>query len=566
MKKKRISIGNYNLRSIINDNAYFVDKTMIIKDVIEADPITLIPRPRRFGKTLNLSILEHYFDLSKAEENVKLFDGLKIMDSGEEYTKHQFQYPVISLSLKDLQGKNWKVVYTNISKYFATVFKKYNYLLDSLNKIEKKRFIKILDGTAQQSELDISLDFLIQVLYEYHKKPVLVLIDEYDSLILDGYDNGYYNEVISFMRPFLGSALKNKNSESVFKAIITGIMRISRESIFSDMNNLKVDSVLEETAFTDKFGFTENDVKTMLKDYDKLDSFQAVKEWYDGYNYGNNTIYNPWSVTNFVDSNLPFPESYWKNTSSNKLVHDELLTGDDDLRNDLEKLIRGEKLRSRINKNIVFSDIGKGNTTNIWSFLFYAGYLKAENPIINPANKKEILYEISIPNLEVESVYEDFVTKFFQGSRHSAGLAKFLSCFTEDKYILLEDCLQDLVLGLVSYHDTKKKMPEVVFHAFVLGLLANVKDGYEIRSNAETGYGRADISLRPKIDMLKTAYIIEFKSVKLGKFTTQLEKGLKQIENNEYHQALKNAGVAEKNIVKIAIVLKGKKIKVKFKN
>ena len=565
MKKKRIDIGNFNFREIIKDNSYFIDKSLIIKNVIESSKVTLIPRPRRFGKTLNMSILEHYFDLSKAEENVNLFDGLKIMNAGEEYKKHQFQYAVISLSLKDLQGKNWKEVYGNISRYFADVFQKYEYIINSLSQEKRKTFKLIMTARAKQELLNTSLDFLIQALYEYHKKPVLILIDEYDSLILDGYDNGYYEEVISFMRPFLGSALKNKNSESIFKAIITGIMRISRESIFSDMNNLKVDSVLDPTPFTDKFGFTEDDVKEILEYYDKLNSFKAVKDWYDGYNYGNHTIYNPWSVTNFIDSNSPFPELYWKNTSSNRLVHDELLTGDDKLREDLEHLIRGDKLNSPINKNIVFSDIGNGNTTNIWSFLFYAGYLKAENPIINPENKKEILYEISIPNLEVESVYEDFVTKFFQGSRHSTGLSKFLSCFTEDKYILLEDCLQDLTLGLVSYHDSNKKMPEVVFHAFVLGLLANVKDGYEIRSNAETGYGRADISLRPKIDMLKTAYVIEFKSIKAGKFTTHLEKGLKQIEDNEYHQALKNAGIAEKNIVKIAIVLKGKKIKVKIK-
>jgi hypothetical protein len=366
------------------------------------------------------------------------------------------------------------------------------------------------------------------------------------------------------MRTWFGSALKNNESESIYRAIITGILRISRESIFSDLNNLDVDSVLEFSPFADKFGFTEDEVKEMLTYYDRSDAFPQVKQWYDGYNYANHTIYNPWSVTNFMKSDSSLPRSYWKNTSSNKLIHDELLTGDEDLRKDLESLIRGNKLVSPINENIVFSDIGKGNTTNIWSFLFYAGYLKAENPTVNPTKKKEILYEISIPNLEVASVYEDFVEKFFQGSRHSAGLSKFLSCFTEDKYILLEDCLQDLVLGLVSYHDSHKKMPEVVFHAFILGLLANVKDGYEIRSNAETGYGRADISLRPKIAMLKTAYIIEFKSIKLGKFTTQLEKGLKQIKNNEYHQALKNAGVAEKNIVKIAIVLKGKKIKVKI--
>ncbi len=561
MKKKKIDIGNFNYSELINDNSYFVDKTLIIQDVIDSSKITLIPRPRRFGKTLNMSILSHFFDLQKKEENASLFNGMKIMDAGEEYTKHQFQYPVISISLKNLDGKDWKSSLEDISMYLASVFKKYAYLSDFLIKDEKKKFNDLMTDKAKEKVLKKSLEFLIQALYKYHKKPVVLLIDEYDSPIIAGYDKGYYDEVIEFMRSWFGSALKNNESASIYRAIVTGILRISRESIFSDLNNLKVDSVLDNSPFADKFGFSEDEVKEMLAYYDKSSSFEEVKRWYDGYNYSGHTIYNPWSVTNFIDSDAPFPESYWKNTSSNKLVHDELLTGDENLRKDLEKIIRGEKLISPINKNILFRDIGKGNKTNIWSFLFYAGYLKAENPIQNPANKKEVLYEISAPNIEVESVYEDFVTRFFQGSRNSAELAKFLSCFTEDKYVLLEDVLQDLVLGLVSFHDANKKMPEVVFHAFILGLLANVKDAYEIRSNAETGYGRADIMMRPKIDILKTAFVIEFKSIKLGKFTTQLDKGLKQIENNEYHQALKNAGIAEKNIVKIAIVLKGKKIK-----
>ncbi len=563
--KKRIDIGNADFFELIRDDAYFIDKSLIVRDVIESPKITLIPRPRRFGKTLNMSILKYYFDIHNADEYKNLFDGLKILDTEEKYTNHQGQHPVISLSMKDLQGKNWEDVYSNISSYLATVFIKYKYLIDSLTEKQQKLFNQIIEEEAKESDLNTSLNFLIQALYQYHGKSVVILIDEYDSLILDGYADGYYKEVINFLRPWFGSALKNKESQSIFKAVLTGIMRVARESIFSDMNNLKVDSVLVDSPFADKFGFTENEVKELLKNYDKSLLFKDVEEWYNGYTYGEHTIYNPWSLMNFVDSNTKFPRSYWKNTSSNKLVHDELLTGDQRLREDLEKLIRGEKLISPINDNIVFSDIGQGNTTNIWSFLFYAGYLKVENPMSDPSNQKNILYEISSPNYEVDSVYEDFIYRFFQGSRRSADLARFLSCFTEDKYILLEDCLQDLVLGLVSFHDANKKMPEVVFHAFILGLLANVKDAYEIRSNAETGYGRADIMLLPKIPMLKTAFVMEFKSIKHKlKFDAQLNKALKQIENNEYHQAIKNAGFADENIVKVAIVLKGKKIKVKI--
>ncbi len=564
--KKRIDIGNYNLRELIREDSYFVDKTLIIKDVIEASKVTLIPRPRRFGKTLNMSILKHFFDLNEKEANINLFDGLKIMDAGEKYTKHQFEYPVISLSLKNLDGKTWKSAYSKILDYLSKVFMKYDYVLNCLKPIEKKNFSNIINKKAKQDDLENSLDFLIQCLYKYHKKPVVLLIDEYDSPIIGGYDSGYYNEIIGFMRQWFGTGLKNNESESIYRAVITGILRVSRESIFSDLNNLEVDSVLDNTPFADKFGFTENEVQGMLEYYEKIDSFPAVKKWYDGYNYGNNTIYNPWSVTNFVKSNAAFPKSYWKNTSSNSLVHEELLTGDEKLREQLEKLIQGEKLICPINENIVFKDIGKGDAVNIWSFLFYAGYLKTENPRPNPAKPNQVLYETSLPNIEVESVYEDFIERFFQGDRLYSGLQKFLECFTENKYERLEECLQELVLGLVSFHDANKKMPEVVFHAFVLGLLANLKDAYEIRSNAEAGYGRADVSLRPKIDILKTAFVIEFKAVKNGRFTTQLTNAMKQIKKNEYHTALINAGVAKKDIVEIAIVLKGKKIKVKINN
>ncbi len=559
---KKINIGVADLKKIKDEDAYFIDKSLIIKDVIDTSDITLIPRPRRFGKTLNMSVLKYYFDMNDKEENKQLFSGLKIMDAGEEYTQHQGKYPVISLSLKNLDGANWKEAYAQLAMYFSDVFNEHKYLIDSLSVNKKRIFKNIIARKADITELNKCLNYLIQALYKYHKQPVVVLIDEYDAPIIWGYDNGYYKEIISFMRQWLGSALKNKNELSVYRAVITGILRVSKESIFSELNNLKVDSVLNPSPFADKFGFTEDEVKEMLKHYDKLDSFNAVKEWYDGYNYGTHTIYNPWSVTNFIDDNAPFPISYWKNTSSNALVHEELLTGDEYLRIQLEQLMKGYKLTSPLNEHIVFSDIGKGNAQNIWSFLFFAGYLKAENPRPNPVKRKQVLYDISIPNVEIESVYEDFVEKFFQGSRHNSGLQNFLRCFTEDKYERLEEYLQELVLGLVSFHDANKKMPEVVFHAFVLGLLANLKDAYEIRSNAEAGYGRADISLRPKIELLKTAFVIEFKANKKGKFTTLLANAMKQIKKNEYHQALKNAGVEDKNIVKLAIVLKGKNIKV----
>ncbi len=562
MKKKKINIGVADLKVLNRENSYFVDKSLIVQNVIDGSEVTLIPRPRRFGKTLNMSVLKYYFDMNGQVEDEKLFDGLKIMDAGEEYTKHKNQYPVISLSLKKLEGPDWKSALEKLTIYFSKLYRKNEYLLDVLSPEDKSIFNRIMKGKSKLTELNNCLDYLIQALYKYHKKPVVVLIDEYDSPIIWGYDNGYYDEIIEFMRNWLGTALKNNDETSLYRAVITGILRVSRESIFSDLNNLKVDSVLNPSPFADKFGFTEKDVKEMLAYYDKSDAFKSVKRWYDGYNYGNHTIYNPWSVTNFVDTNAPFPISYWKNTSSNALVHEELLTGDEKLREQLEKLIQGEKLISPINEHIVFQDIGKGDGINIWSFLFYAGYLRAENPRPNPAKPNQVLYEISLPNIEVKSVYEDFVDKLFRGSRKNSGLQKFIECFTEDKYERLEEYLQELVLGLVSFHDANKKMPEVVFHAFILGLLANVKDAYEIRSNAEAGYGRADVSLRPKIDILKTAFVIEFKAVKNGKFTTQLTNAMKQIKKNEYHQSLKNAGVAEKDIVKLAIVLKGKKIKV----
>jgi len=429
-------------------------------------------------------------------------------------------------------------------------------IASSLDNGRKERFLRICRETADTDDLYGSLKELILACYHHYHTPVIVLIDEYDAPMIEAWNHGYYDEMTAFMRSWLGGGLKPDNASALYRAVVTGILRVAKESIFSELNNLKVCTTLLPNTLSQMFGFTEEEIQKIFIDFNLLDHASTIREWYNGYSFGTKTIYNPWSVTNYID-NLPAPPGpHWLNTSSNALIYEELKVGGLEIEKDLQSLLSGVELRYPINETITFRDIGK-SPANIWSFLYFSGYLKVDDPTTDIRGRSA--YRLSIPNREISYAYEAFIESLYQ--RPSGGLDTLLGWFTDrGSELELENLLQDLVLGLVSMYDIAR-LPEAVFHAFVLGLLANLRSVYEIRSNIESGYGRADILMIPKTTKYPIGYVIEFKSISLKKDPNKSAgSALVQIQRKEYMAALHNAGVSPDQVRTLAIILQGKKI------
>jgi hypothetical protein len=578
MKKTRFLIGTDLFKEYRENNGYFVDKSLFVADVIEGDKVTLIPRPRRFGKTLNLTMLKAFFEMG-APGNRELFRGLKI-EQDPEAMAHLGQYPTLYISLKDIRAGNWETALEKITGTIAKLVKAHRAVWQkSDDAIDREMFLALAEKRASPAELESSLSSLSKVLYEVTGKPVVLLIDEYDTPVIEARVEGYQGEMLKFLKSWLGSALKPAESEVLYRAVVTGILRVARESLFSELNNLDVSTLLTPGVYADKFGFTEDDVSKILIDFNVVDRTEDVRRWYNGYLADDSTLYNPWSLINYVNKLPKPPQTYWLNTSSNRLVHEEFSKGGPDLKADLEKLLNGDVLRYEINENTVLDDIGK-NTGNIWSFLYFSGYLKVDDPQPSPLNPDRKEYRLRIPNTEVKMAYEDFVRREFDHAISTGGLDAFQKCFSEPHTHLtqLEPITQQLVLSLLSYHDlaeapTSKeamarrlpeyRQPEAVFHAFFLGLLANLRSVYDIRSNHEVGYGRADIVMHPKTDRFPSGFVVEFKSIKKGEdvdMDKELKSAMEQIEEKKYVTQLQEAGVS--TVYRIALVLKGKDIRV----
>jgi len=558
----KFKIGTDDFKELRDDGGYFVDKSLLIKEVIEGSKALLLPRPRRFGKTLNLSMLRYFFERS-TEDRSYLFQDLAIA-SMPEVMAHQGKYPVIYLSWKDIKGNDWESSWAKIRKNILSLYLAHRYLLESLPPARKAEFEAITLNQAERTVFESSLKDIITDLHDYHQQPVVVLIDEYDSPMIEAWEKDYYSEMADFMRSWLGSGLKHVEGAAVYRSVVTGILRVAKESIFSGLNNLKVWSTLQPGGFTDKFGFTQLEVDRLLTDFALPELVPAVQEWYNGYNFGGVTIYNPWSVSNAID-NYPEPLGpYWLNTASNQLVYAELECGGMELKRDLEKLLAGEELRYPISNTITFEDIGR-NPEHIWSFLYAAGYLKAEKPAYDPLDAMTLTYALSIPNLEVALVYKQFITRYFEEQLQwqSATVQEWLHALLHCDWSRFEALLQELVDNLFSYHDTGK-FPEAVFHAFTLGLLANLRTIYEIHSNPETGYGRADILLRPRSERYPLGFVIEFKSLPAeGNLEQAVVDALAQIETKQYAGRLVEAGVPPELIHKLAVVVSGRRVKVR---
>jgi deoxyadenosine/deoxycytidine kinase len=566
-------VGVSLFKDMVTGGYYYVDKTLFIKEIMDkGDKILLIPRPRRFGKTLNLSMLKYFYDCcpeeggkgaagsSAANSYKKLFHSLAICKAGKEYLDHMGKYPVIFLTFKNIKEMNWETSYRKIKKLIRREYLKHKYLGNSpkLEPQEQDYFKKIINLEGELEDYESSLENLLIFLNRYYGERVVILIDEYDTPVHEGFYRDYYEEIINFMRNFLGGGLKDTD-QYLEKGVITGIMRIARESIFSDLNNSGVYTLLSEE-FDDKFGFTEKELEALLKDFNVLDMYDQVRIWYNGYRFGETIIYNPWSIINFLGSKKKICKPYWINTSDNKTVEGLLSKGGKELKQELEQLIRGETIEKAIEDNIILKDVYTDEDLS-WSFLLMAGYLKQTYKKRDAADGK-MVHSLSIPNMEVRTAYTRIIRRYFSTKIENKKVEIMLKALIDGDVKLFEKMLRKVVTAVFSYHDFGGE-PEKVYHALVTGLLIWITDTHEIKSNRESGYGRYDIMIIPQ-DLNRVGYVMEFKAVDPDDnetVETAAEAALAQIEEKKYESELIDRGI--KNIKKLAIVFKGKDVTVK---
>ena len=543
---KRIGVGLSDFKELIEEDFYYFDKTKFIDEIVkDGAKVKLFTRPRRFGKTLNMSMLKYFFDIKGAEENRKLFKGLYIEKT--DSFKDQGQYPVVFLSLKDLKARTWEEMERKIIITLSDFFSEYEYLLNELTGINFENLKKIIYKEANIYDLGTSLKFLTKILYEKYNKKVVVLIDEYDSPLVSAYINGYYESAKDFFKTFYSTVLKDNTYLQM--GILTGIIRVIKAGIFSDLNNLRTYTILSDD-YTDSYGLTEKEVEKSLKDYGIEQEISKVKDWYDGYRFGDSEVYNPWSILNFLqDKEL---RAYWVDTSGNDLINDVLKKITKDTIRALERLFDGEGLRQNISGT---SDLSKLLDENeLWELLLFSGYLTIEEKI----DQKN--YILRLPNKEVKELFKDsFLEKYFgRGNK----LSDLMEALTENRIDEYEENLQEVLLTSVSYNDTKKGN-EAFYHGLIMGMGLYLEGEYITKSNIESGLGRYDFLIEPK-NKSKRAFIIEFKSTdSIEKLEEVSKEALKQIEDKKYDISLKQNGVKE--ITYIGIAFCGKQIKISFK-
>lgn len=552
---KKIPIGISDFKEIVTENYYYVDKSLFIKEIIEdGAKVILLPRPRRFGKTLNMSMLKYFYEKTE-EDNGKLFKELEISKDSEIMSK-QGKYPMIYLTFKDEKYSTWEDCRRGIKILISNLYNEHKYLLegDTLNKYEKQYFDNIWSKKDDIVELSKSLSELSRYLYEYHKTKAVILIDEYDVPIQAGFLNNYYDEIIEFMRNFLSGGLKD--NIYLEKAILTGILRVSKESIFSGLNNLQVSTIMSDS-YADCFGFVEAEVQNILKDNEIEYEINEIRKWYNGYIFGSQVIYNPWSILNYVKNYKEGLKSYWVNTSSNELVKNLLTKGGETIKNELEALVRGEEIVKIINEDIVMNEIDR-STENVWSFLLFSGYLKVVKKELKNAR---LCCNLKIPNLEVNYVYEEIILSWFNESISNDKYTLMLKSLVSGEIEAFEDIVSEFIIRSVSYFDLEEKN-ENFYHVLVLGMLIGLAEEYEVKSNRESGYGRYDVMIIPK-DKSKLAVIIEFKKVNQRRKETleiAVEAALNQIKDKKYAEEIKERGI--ENIMELGIAFEGKEVMV----
>ena len=551
VKSLPIGISDY-VRA--QEEYYYVDKTLLIKEFLDQKPlVSLFTRPRRFGKTLNMDMLRVFFEISDKNTS-KYFADKNIWQCGEEYRSHQGKYPVIFLTFKDVKFDTWDATIDKIRGLLQEEYGRHQELLnsDKLSQYEKEYFTKIISATANEVELTSSLERLSKMLASHYDKAPVIIIDEYDTPIQEGYSKDFYNEIIGFMRNFFSGAFKdNKNLSYGF---LTGILRIAQESIFSGLNNLTVNSVMDEE-YDSFFGFTESEVKAMLSYYGVSDKEEELKDWYDGYLFGSEEIYNPWSVINYISKGC-IPQAYWVNTGKNEILDDVLRVATDDITERLYDLLQGERVVARIDQNVVYRSLAE-DPANIYSLLLVAGYLKTP--------KKELqadgsyLCEVSIPNREIATVYKsEILSHFLQtGAITRTTANKIAESLYANDYKKLQSAIGEYMDKSIGFFDGGA---EGFYHGLMLGLIALMDNQYKIKSNRESGDGRFDVSLIPR-EKRYPGIILELKwkeklsDVELEKWSNE---ALKQIGELRYDSEMKEDGITE--ILKFGIAFSGKKV------
>ncbi len=551
--RRAMPIGVDDFSELITKNYCFVDKTRFIKEILEGhSKVTLITRPRRFGKTLNLSMLRYFFSIENGEKNRELFAGLDIQRAGERYMAQQGSRPVVFLSLKDVQARDFAGLLEKMAELMGQIYGREGYLQnsDALSPQEKKYFVAVLDEACTPGKLQSALANLIKNLRKhYGQKPVL-LLDEYDAPIICAWERGYYDECIDFMRGFLSEALKT--NEALDFAVLTGVTRVSKESIFSGLNNLRVCSVLSER-YSDIFGFTQEEADRLLSMCGLEARSADLKKWYDGYLFGSTEIYNPWSVISFIDNDCKF-QPYWLNTSGNSILKALLARIDARKEADLLGLLRGKTLSTPIRENIVYADLNSDRST-LYMMLLTAGYLKAVK------TWKDEYYEdwaaLQIPNLEIRRAYSLEVMENIVPHQGQIVLMDMMEAMTEGRGEDFAQYLAELLRDFVSFHDSSHN-PESFYHGLLLGLSVWLEGRYRVKSNRESGYGRFDIAFFPAKENLP-GVILELKTVKEeGGLEEAAQGALAQIEAKAYPAELSRQGV--RSVWRYGIAFCGKKM------
>ena len=548
-----IGLGESDFRVLRTMKDYYIDKTMYIKDIIDnRSKVILVTRPRRFGKTLNMSMLRYYFDCSQ-KDNKELFEGLKIMEQGEEYTSKLGYYPCIYLTLKDVNEDTYEKMILNMKTAMLNTYKEHMYLLDSdkIYPFEKEKINNILYFREDEVTLKNSVKDLSEYLSRYYDKPVMLFLDEYDVPLQTAYVEGYYEEAVKFFKTFYGTTFKD--NQYLQKTVLTGVSRVAKESIFSGANNFDVYTVLDDE-FSDDFGITEKEMDKIIEDFEVQDEKEEIKKWYDGYIIGHTEgIYNPWSILNYLTDRKLMP--YWVNTSSNDLIK-LILKNSATVKEKIEQLLRDEEIEVPINLETVIVGIEQ-NEENIWGLLLGTGYLKVTG-VVDLAMG---VYKVKIPNYEIKFLFQNIIRDWFNDKVIGNNLNTILKDLVTLKLDEFEQKFKVLVRQMFSFMDVGENTAENFYHAFVLGMLVGLKDSYYVNSNRESGYGRYDIMLEPK-DKNGNSFIMEFKVYREEKekdINDTIESAKKQIEERKYEENLQEKGFT--NITKIVFAFKGKEVK-----
>ena len=547
-KRKKIAIGVEDFKRIIDKNGYFVDKTLMIQKLIESEAmVTLFTRPRRFGKTLNQFMIRRFFEDEITEKGEKvdngyLFDGLKITECGEEILSHQQQYPVIFLTLKSAKQPTYEMAYGALADEIYNEFMRHRYVLqsDALLPIEKERYENLLNRRADEKEVAKAFAFLSECLFKYHGKNTIILIDEYDVPLENAYFRGFYDKMIDFIRSLFESALKT--NPYLERSVITGCLRISKESICTGLNNLKVDSVLR-TEYGDSFGFTESEVEAMLAYYNLQEELPEVKQWYDGYLFNDIEIYNPWSIVNYVYDHdrkiTQFALPYWSNSSSNSIIREMVGEADADAKHDLETLINGGTIEKQVHEDITYGDIHQ-TQDNLWNFLFFTGYLKKISEREDESG--ETLYlSMAIPNTEIKTIYKNSIAYWFEQRIKQTDRSPLKHALETGDCEAAEDFINSQLADTISYYD----YAENFYHGFMAGLLVNI-GGYRVKSNRESGNGRPDIVMQTVQVRKGRVIILELKTAdSIAEMDVACDRALAQIEAQHYAEPFITEGYPE---------------------